>query len=502
MPFSSSNKVNKIDFRWHVVRTLPHQEKVFYDLLMASLAAHQGMADNILEAYCPTHTTVKGVREGKDVRVPLFGGYVFVLSTQQALADFLRHRYPGGDILCTRNSGKYGVLTIPESQMRFFMEFNDNYLDHVILLERPYADYAFNPKTNQPNEVVKVIDGPLAGRVGYLTRFRGERRMVFRMRDFDGRDDLAVSIPNVWDFHVVRVCNVEDDRVAVATAKDRAADLLIGILQGLGYGDDTLPMFHNLIRHLALKPSLIELGKELRKRHALLAQSLLALDTEDVRLVLNLVRYESDFPGYVCSRYQQLVIRPFLTPTSGIPLKEGTEEARLSHTHFTEIIRKVTITEPTFCPKTGEEQPLSTTYYAHIGKLTAADGSTTYFANWQPLLSPYYHTVGAANKKLVAGKTDTKEILTAKVEEAKLMDSFLNYGPTLYRILTGQSPVRAKQSFKVGDNLLDVLCLEYSHAETDADLFLQTCIDICRELNSTTHLAVWRRYLCEIWLRH
>ena len=61
--------------------------------------------------------------------------------------------------------------TIPEEQMRFFKDFNENYAEHVIVLEKPYSDYAFNPKTNEPNEIVKVLDGPLKGREGYLTRF-------------------------------------------------------------------------------------------------------------------------------------------------------------------------------------------------------------------------------------------------------------------------------------------------------------------------------------------
>ena len=103
--------------------------------------------------------------------------------------------------------------------MRFFMDFNENYAERVLVLERPYSDYAFNPKTGEPNEIVRVADGPLAGREGYLTRFRGERRLVFNMKSPTGGASFAVSIPDVWNFRVVRLHNAEGDRLTRATEK-------------------------------------------------------------------------------------------------------------------------------------------------------------------------------------------------------------------------------------------------------------------------------------------
>lgn len=32
------------------------------------------------------------------------------------------------------------------------------------------------------------------------------------------------------------------------------------------------------------------------------------------------------------------------------------------------------------------------------------------------------------------------------------------------------------------------------------DTLIQTCVDICREVNATSHLAIWRRYLRTVWL--
>lgn len=160
---NTRDKLNRLDFHWFIIRTLPHQERKLAELLLA----HQADIKNILEVYCPTHTSVSLERNGKSEKAPLLAGYVFVLSTHNTLADFISEYYPDGIIVHRRryqDDIKANVLTVPEEQMRFFMDFNDNYAEHVIVLERPYTDYAFNPKTNEPNDIVKVIEGPLKGR--------------------------------------------------------------------------------------------------------------------------------------------------------------------------------------------------------------------------------------------------------------------------------------------------------------------------------------------------
>ena len=176
--------------------------------------------------------------------------------TTKALAAFMASRYPAGTILYDRRrepGRRARLLTIPEEQMRFFMDFNENYAERVLVLERPYSDYAFNPKTGEPNEVVRVVDGPLAGREGYIARFRRDKRLVFNMK-VPGRDaHLAVAIPHIWDFHVVRLHNAEGDRLSIGTEKGRAADLLIGLLQACGYGGRTAAMLADIVARLVAK---------------------------------------------------------------------------------------------------------------------------------------------------------------------------------------------------------------------------------------------------------
>ncbi len=485
------DKLNKVDFQWFIVRTLPHQEEKLAEMLKQ----HQAEAKNILEVYCPTHTTVEVMHKGKEVQKPLFAGYVFVLSTQQVLMDFLDRNYPEGIVLYERRSEdgkKANVWTIPEKQMRAFRDFNENYAEHVVVLERPYSDYAFNPKTNEPNEIVKVLDGPLKGRVGFLTRFRRDKRLVFNMKSLDGNGHFAVSIPHIWNFHVVRLHNAEADRQTVGTMKERAVDLLIGMLQGCGYGDWTLPMLYEIIGTLVIKPSFADLCNTLRRNeHTNLSRKIAQMGTDDAELVLNLVRYELENPGYVKEHWNRLVIRPFLTPTSGMEPDADSDEMQLQYTSFNEIIRKVNVTEQAYYTSREQEETIATTYYAHVGVISGKRGGTfTLFANWDEFLSQYFLTAGKANERLV-GSTIVN------------VSSFRNYAPTLYKVLTDHtSKVKAVPDFKVGDDSLNVFAISATEAEleTAKEELIETCLSICLEINATTHLAVWRRYLRTVWL--
>ena len=501
------DKLNSVDFSWFIVRTLPHQE----EKLAGMLRLHQAKTDNILEVYCPTHTTVSVVRNGRDVKAPLFAGHVFVLSTQQALVDFIDRCYPEGVVLHERRKEKgkkAGLWTIPESQMRAFMDFNENYADQVIVLEKPFSDYAFNPKTNEPNEIIKVVDGPLKGREGYLTRFRRDKRLVFNMKLFDSDKYYAVSIPNIWSLHVVRLHNAENDRQTAGTMKERAVDLLAGIIQGCGYGRRTLPLLYDIISYLTATPTLVGLCQKLfRQGDVELSRRMAQLGTKDAALIINLIRYEQDNPGYVQANWQKLLLRPFLTPSPGAVFEDGCGELTVSHEAFTEFITKVSITEQAYYPSRGKEETLSTTYFAHTGMLRNAGNGFTLFANWDAFLDKYFHTEGKANEKLLKGTTSFAAVNTGSERpDGKTVESFRNFAPTLYNILSGAtSEVQAVKGFNAGGHTLNVLTIETAGTdaasiETAKEKLITTCVNACKEINSTARLAVWRRYLRTVWL--
>ncbi len=514
------DKLNSVDFRWFVVRTLPRQERALTDML----SSYRETAKNILEVYCPTHTVVRLQRDGNEARVPVFNGFVFVLATRQAITEFMERRYPEGVMLydySKKTAGrKADLLTIPEEQMRAFRDFNDNYADSMVILERPFSDYAFNPKTGEANEVVRVLDGPLKGREGYIARFRRDKRLVFRLRGLDGGNGLTVSIPDVWSFHVARLHNAEGDRLSIGTEKGRAVDLLVGMLQACGYGADTLPMLYLIVEKLAAKTSLVLLCRSLSADgHGALARRLAQLTTGEAGLVMNLVRCEIDAPGFVRQNWPRLVLRPFLTPTPGVELPADGNEAMLCHDGFTEIIRKVNIAEQVYYPSKDRSDSVTTTYYAHIGIMPAhssclvagafpsphggeSERGFTLFANWDAFLAEYFLTAGKANEKLVSGIAIPSSPITPCPPNSptKLIVSFRNYAPTLYKVLTGASAVKAVSQLPVGDKSLNAMAITASNLEQGKEELLSTCVAICREINTTAHLAIWRRYLRTVWL--
>ena len=496
------DKLNSVDYHWFLVCTKPGHEPELCTLI----EREKGKVRNILEVYCPTHTKVYVRRGDNEQRLPVFDGYVFVLATQGALAEFLRDNDSDAYIWYNRKrtpDEKATACTIPESQMRAFRDYNENYADKVIVLERPYTDYAFNTKTDEPNEIVRVVDGPLAGCEGYICRFHKKKGLVFRVQGLMPGSWLTVTYPNVSDLHVVRLHNAEGDRLSIGTEKERAVDLLVGILQACSYGERTQPMLYELLERLAVDLSLTALCKELGKQGEKTLSSRLAnLTSKEAELLINLSRYERDTPGYVKENWQKFILRPFLTPTSGIEMEEGKNEAELQHKDYTEIIRRVDITEEVYYPSRQEDGKVTTAYYAHIGMRKEKDGFV-FFANWDGFLREYFLTAGKANEKLVSGKVQKVRNDTVLTETEKLIESFRNYAPTLYKVLTdADSAVKAVPNFKVGENTMNVFAIQSSTQEKEAakDQLLKTCVRICKEINTTNHLAVWRRYLRTVWL--
>lgn len=496
------DKLNSVDYHWFLVCTKPGHELE----LRALIEREKGKIRNILEVYCPTHTKVYVRRGDNEQRLPFFDGYVFVLATQGALAEFLRDNDSDAYIWYNRKrtpDEKAMACTIPESQIRAFRDYNENYADKVIVLERPYTDYAFNAKTDEPNEIVRVVDGPLAGCEGYICRFHKKKGLVFRVQGMMPGCWLTVTYPNASDLHVVRLHNAEGDRLSIGTEKGRAADLLVGILQGCGYGERTQSLFYELMERLAADLSLEALCKHLQKQgEKVLADRLAKLTTKEAELLINLARYEHDTPGYVRENWPRIILRPFLTPTSGIEMEEDKNEAELPHQDFTEVIRKLDITEEVYYPSKQEDGKITTAYYAHIGRMEDKSGFI-YFANWDDFLREYFLTAGKANEKLVSGKVRKVRNEITLAETEKLIESFRNYAPTLYKVLTEpDSAVKAVPNFKIGEELLNVLAIQSSAQDKEAakDQLIKTCVRVCKEINTTNHLAVWRRYLRTVWL--
>ena len=494
-------------FRWYVLRTGPRQERKIAEIVSAG----RQETGNILEVFCPVNTTVRVRRRGKDVKAPLYSGHVFVYATYKALRDFLAENSLPATILFSHiaqeshgSENTWQPVAIPDSEMKLFRRLNDSYDEQMVVLDRNYSDYAYNPKNGKENEVVKIMDGDFAGRKGYFVRFGGDRRLVFSILSETGVPSLTISIPNVWSFHVARLVNGERRAVADEEQRHHAVDLILGTIQGCGNTESSLDSLYEIIDILVEKPSWTELCKTLKtERETILATAFTAFTKENVTAVLNLIRYETDNRGYVRDTWVS-PLRPFLTSTSGIAATSGNGEGTLSFPSYEETISRVTIEEQVFYPSTQEEHTVATDYYAHICTVPHESGRTLCFVNFDHLLAPYFLTEGTANKRLVQGRTIKQADAQGRIKEEKTLDSFRNYAPTLYTILADPaSPVKVRKITQVTPAPLHVLSAVADSPDTlsaTKQLLLDTSLTVCKEIHTTTHLAVWRRYLSLVWL--
>lgn len=530
---------------WYEIKVPPGKELQLRD----ELESKMGDVININGYYCPIRTTHDefykqddgwylgyGGRPTKKSKnrtglyarkhdIPLFSGRVFVHGTEEAIAKFLNERQLlKGSILYSAivEDGKRRMpVTIPEEQMERLRDFNENFIDDPILLRHPFNDYAFNEKKGEPNETIKIVDGPLAGQTGYLIRIGRNRSkaMAFQMKDPTGKGYIPIGIPNILDYHIVRVHNAEIDPAVIATKKARAIDLLVGLIQGAGFKDDEVmntlyEVVKRLLEHKTLENVADSFGKENRNPsddEKALSAALKNMDIDEQRLVHNLVRYEETFPDYVKSNWRDFVFRPFLTPTSGIrPLEDGKEYAVLPHDGFEEVIIPTSISEWTYYPKERKGSTETATYYAHVGIKDQGNGDYLVFTNWDGLLSKYFMTGGAARARLLK-EPDSESGRDAK----KLMESFFKYSRPLYDVLAGQSVVKPIHKLELSTGTLDVLGiiihgigqdLHIDNLLSDKDvkdsisILINKCVEICQSLSSTPHLKAWRDYLNTVWL--
>ena len=478
---------------WYVVQTRPHQETRAEALLSDERTRRQ----NILETYCPTHKSVHMEQAGRIVERPLFAGKVFVLGTEDAINGALRDRYPDGHLAYDRTQGR--VMTVPELQMLFFMDFNEHYPEQVLVLERPYTDYAFNPKAGEPNEVVMVVDGPFAGKTGYLIRHRRNRRLVFQMHG------MAVSIPDVWNYRLRRLHNAASDRQSKATACGRAVDFLCGIVQQSGFfGDEAIPM-HTVLTLLAADPSISRLQDRLSHeiqnghdttdpRYARLSVAIGRLSAEGASALLTLADYCRTDHTLMASVAEAFPLRPFLTPTAWGEDVPQTDDTLTVHTdRLTELVRRLRFTESTYQPDLDSAEEQEVVYYAHLGILRKTNGHWCVMADWTPFLAEYLLLGGEAKERQMA--------------------TFRTFSPLLHDVLSGRHRVKVERDVRLAGHCGHVLCIHVPDTAVPADRPLSspavaeavstladTCLALCLEISGNAHLAIWRRLLRGVWL--
>lgn len=260
-------------------------------------------------------------------------------------------------------------------------------------------------------------------------------------------------------------------------------------------------MLCRLLTSLSENQSLAHLRKELlqhteSQNYRALDEKLKTLTPQEASDILSLANFIKTNTDFLDTYREAAAVRPFLTPTSGITQQEDKDYAVVSHPSYCEIVRKETFSEPTFYPQEDQGQDTPVTYYAHVGIVQKTNGKYVVFANFNGILKECFLLGGAAKEKQ--------------------LETFRNYCPMFYSVIKGEREVKIVKDLTLGDTTISALGMQMEltdtppcgtpvpldHPEIQRAIatVVQTTRELCQEINSSTHLASWRRYLRAVWL--
>lgn len=524
-------------FAWYVIVTRAHQEHKVCDLLTERRRA------DILRVYLPERTTVNAVRGGRVERLPLLRCRVFVYGARRAIDAFLADCPYAASL--QRDHTARRIMTVPEAEMECFIEFNRHDVDRLLVLERPYRRYLFDPAKGRANVRARVIDGPFAGLEGLLVRVRKDHRLVFRI------GEMAVSIPNVWQWHLLRLTDADAADERRRTDPAYLIDRLTAALQRSGLTHETGRYLIWAVRRLQTEASLGRLCAEAAANARIepapwqtVVRAFSALTGAEAEALTSLSYYFSLHPDELDRRPADTPLRPFLTPVTDaadaemtaeaaerpaeaadlsaeaaempadaaempagaaerpevMPPAEGMEASApvrlLPHAEdgFTELIGRLTLTEDAYRAEDETARPRRVTYETHVGRR-----GTLLFIDCQPLadrflrLSP--ETRQAQRKTLRQyhpALAAVFETMRAAMEPEKEPLAETKAQPALRRLIF--HPDTAPR-----------WCLTLDTADLPPEAaykrFVTEAAALLTAIARSTHLALWRDVLPELWLR-
>lgn len=258
-------------------------------------------------------------------------------------------------------------LVVPESQMELFKEVHPEEIEELLLLSKPFRDYAAH------NERYVIIDGPLKGLEGYKINLHKDKKLAVEL------GGMTLAINNIYSYKIARVFEPNKDPLFAHQQKDRMICHLIGTLQVNGFPDDAYKVLRFLLKECHEHKDIITFEASLKDKQNW--TSVLHENIDVVKLQHYLSLLDAVTAGYLQSLsqhfyqeyenpdFKELIpeqrILPFLTPTSGVLNDSKITESIIHHKDFTEYIRLVNIKERRLFGKKSKEVKFS--YYSHVG---------------------------------------------------------------------------------------------------------------------------------------
>lgn len=417
---------------------------------------------------------------------PLISGRVFVRGTEKAVKDFMDMNYCSGHLIF--DSLHHAPLVIPDDEMDFFLKLYEQYANELVILEKPFEHFYSHTDKQTGREVLnlcaKVLDGPFAGRIGYIVKIKRNKCLAFKLGE-----DMCISISNAWNYRLERIPDASQDYMSTSSRLLRDADYLVSMLQQAGFTTNWTQPAQQIISSLKEKLSFSSLSQRLKlmagqerqeEAYRNLAQAMKQLPLEGLNAITRLVNYSLTTHGEI-PYLQTYHLRPFLTPLIDAP-----QETLTISPSLTEHQLIVSIPEERYYKENNETRTEKHQYVAHVYTQQCTEGVCLH-ANWDEFFAPYENLdVGARLVQDYQVKTNCPQLYEALHSNDK-SHLFRNH-----LVLAEKDNTYKFNTLSIKTDTLD--------ADTMQE-FIHQNILLCQAINKTTHLSLWRNRLHTVWLQ-
>ncbi len=359
--------------------------------------------NSVVETYLPIrHTGI--IKEGVLKRQLIVRRYLFVKSSYSSLLKCLRGQW---FLEYNTLNGNRLSFTVSDAELDQFRCICDEGLS-VEYLRKPYCDFISNDR-------VRILNGPLKGKEGFVTRVHKDHKLVFHV------GNVAFAIGNLNKYRYIVIPNDsekdpqnEDERTRTARLVDFfKADIAENT--HLSYGDSAaflIELIDGLHKYASSKIPFQQLERKCSKVIAQLqtkeksGKVLIEGETTKLKRTVQkqnyLIHLQKDenseaaqslimWIAYIYSKAEHPVleriipstpIRPFLTPTYSKPTKRDDKHITKSNCdNFTEFAFTTMVQEGIYNRENDKIRMTGRPYTAHV-ILHQKNGTITLMANW------------------------------------------------------------------------------------------------------------------------
>ena len=398
------------------------------------------------------------------------------------------------------------TATIPDEDMEHFIYFSDKIADGIeglSIVDKRYDDLI------QENDTIRILSGPLAGWVGVIKQIKNkgkkDRHLLVRFGN-----NRCLNISNIRQYDMQVEHEATRGPKAEAVGVWRAIDQMIGYLQAKEPTENAYKTLRNLFLeyHKRLpvyrNRNMSDLAYCNKKEGKMVAQQQKVLGRIDGSMRNNFRILSKNFQAGTITLEKWLnelipnaVLRPFLTPTSGIAIPQGQDYAVLHHNSITELVLRCNLRD-FFQDQDNESGKKATVfdedyeYFAHFALVNTDDGKVKAICSWGGFYD-YYASQSSQEREAFLGDLESKKY------------------PRLHYLLT-QGDYQFEKVDGIGgfsietdvDYTTDVEKLgrrTYEYFTLHSSLFAQLT-SAAVEIWKGTRLLVWRRLLQRHVLLH